>query len=148
MTIPWIQATEAVVGENHPDGLEDVANRAPRFIVSNSGLGDAGGWDGGTFPGFLPNFVGAGTPEGVITAAVGLFYHDSDNAILYYKASGVGNTGWLQITIGAAQETRTLGFSIGGGGTVLSLGLVGYLSYPSGWGAATLNRWTLLADQL
>ena len=106
MTIPWIQATEDVTGENHPDGDTDVANRAPRFIVTTSGLGDDGSWDGGSFPGFLPNFVGGANPDGLITATVGKFYHDDAAVKLYYKLTGSGNTGWIEIvTTGAVAES-------------------------------------------
>jgi len=108
MTIPWIQANEDVTGENHPDGDADVANRAPRFITITSGLGADGSWDGGSFPGFLPNFVGSGTPEAVITATVGKFYHDDTNAKLYYKMTGVGDTGWIELpTVATAAATES-----------------------------------------
>ena len=40
---------------------------------------------------------GAGTPEGVVTAAVGSLYTRTDggvNTTLYVKQTGTGNTGW------------------------------------------------------
>ena len=43
-------------------------------------------------------FVGNGTPEGVVTAPVGSTYHRRDGGALtsfYVKESGTGNTGWV-----------------------------------------------------
>lgn len=48
-------------------------------------------------PADLRNFTGAGTPEGVVTAAVGSRYVDTaatNGAVEWIKASGTGNTGW------------------------------------------------------
>ena len=42
--------------------------------------------------------TGAGTPEGVVTAAVGSLYTRTDGGLLttlYVKESGAGNTGWV-----------------------------------------------------
>jgi hypothetical protein len=42
--------------------------------------------------------VGAGTPEGVVTAAPGSLYQRTNggaNTSLYVKESGTGNTGWV-----------------------------------------------------
>lgn len=41
---------------------------------------------------------GAGTPEGVVTAVVGVLYQRTDggaSTTLYVKESGTGNTGWV-----------------------------------------------------
>ena len=41
---------------------------------------------------------GSGSPEGVVTAAVGALYTRTDggaNTTLYVKESGAGNTGWV-----------------------------------------------------
>ncbi len=41
---------------------------------------------------------GAGTPEGVVTAAIGSMFTRTDggaSTTLYVKESGVGNTGWV-----------------------------------------------------
>ncbi len=43
---------------------------------------------------------GAGSPEGVLTAAVGSLYTDTTAGTLYIKASGTGNTGWTAMTSG------------------------------------------------
>lgn len=40
---------------------------------------------------------GAGSPEGVLTAAVGSLYTDTTNGVLYIKATGTGNTGWTDV---------------------------------------------------
>lgn len=45
-----------------------------------------------------PSTVGTGSPEGVITAAVGATYHRTDGGAstsFYVKESGAGNTGWV-----------------------------------------------------
>ena len=50
---------------------------------------------GSVYPGV---YVGIGSPEGVITAAVGSLYQRKDGAAatsLYVKESGTGNTGWV-----------------------------------------------------
>lgn len=42
-------------------------------------------------------YVGAGTPEAVVTAPIGSLYLNSSggaNTTLYVKESGTGNTGW------------------------------------------------------
>jgi hypothetical protein len=42
--------------------------------------------------------VGAGTPEGSVTAGVGSVYQRTNggaNTSLYVKESGTGNTGWV-----------------------------------------------------
>ena len=46
----------------------------------------------------LYNYVGSGSPEGVVTAPVGSIYHRTDGGAstsLYVKESGTGNTGWI-----------------------------------------------------
>jgi Pectate lyase superfamily protein len=47
------------------------------------------------------NIRGSGSPEGVVTAAVGSTYQRTDGAAgnsLYIKESGTGNTGWVPVT--------------------------------------------------
>jgi len=39
-------------------------------------------------------FSGTGSPEGVLTAAIGSIYTDTTTGDLYKKISGTGNTGW------------------------------------------------------
>lgn len=39
---------------------------------------------------------GVGSPEGVVTAAVGTTYVRTDTNGLWYKTSGSGNTGWTE----------------------------------------------------
>lgn len=46
--------------------------------------------------GLIPSlYSGSGSPEGVVTAAVGSIYTDTATGNLYKKQSGVGNTGWV-----------------------------------------------------
>lgn len=42
--------------------------------------------------------LGTGSPEGVSTADAGAFYWDQSAEQLYFKDSGVGNTGWRLIS--------------------------------------------------
>lgn len=53
-----------------------------------SGLG--GGGSGTT------GLSGSGSPEGVVTAAVGTTYVRTDTGGFWYKTSGSGNTGWTE----------------------------------------------------
>lgn len=48
----------------------------------------------------------AGTPESVVTAGVGAISHDTTNGVLYVKATGTGNTGWVSLQR-AASDTVT-----------------------------------------
>jgi len=46
-------------------------------------------------------FQGSGTPEGVVTAAIGSWFSRSDGGqatAVYYKESGSGNTGWIGVS--------------------------------------------------
>jgi len=45
-------------------------------------------------PSDFPDHKGAGSPEGHQVGAVGQSYVDTTNGALYFKASGLGNTGW------------------------------------------------------
>jgi hypothetical protein len=40
------------------------------------------------------NFIGNGSPEGVVTAAPGARYYDRVSMLQYVKLTGTGNTGW------------------------------------------------------
>ena len=40
---------------------------------------------------------GTGSPEGVVTANVGTSYVDVTNEVVYFKAIGSGNTGWIVV---------------------------------------------------
>lgn len=46
----------------------------------------------------IPWLSGNGSPEGVVTANVGAYYLDIAGSIFFGKTSGVGNTGWSQIS--------------------------------------------------
>ena len=41
--------------------------------------------------------TGVVPPEGVVTAAVGEFYWDTNAKALWIKETGAGNTGWYQL---------------------------------------------------
>ncbi len=52
---------------------------------------------------------GTGSPEGVVTAAVGSTYQRIDGApgtTLYVKEQGTGNTGWMPVSAAAAQAVQ------------------------------------------
>jgi hypothetical protein len=54
----------------------------------------------GTSLGSVMRFVtNAGTPESSVTAPVGRFCVDTSNDDLYYKKTGSGNTGWVNLTV-------------------------------------------------
>lgn len=90
--IPWIQYGERVVGENSPDYPDDVANRAVKFLITQSDFGSAD-----LFPGFLVRHLVVATPEASLTANPGIAAVDTANARLYIKMTGVGNIGWVAI---------------------------------------------------
>lgn len=57
----------------------------------NDTTGGGGGGTGGA------GVVGAGSPEGVVTANPGTIYFDSTGDSLWIKETGAGNTGWQQL---------------------------------------------------
>jgi hypothetical protein len=69
----------------------DIAPKGNLNFASNKGINFSG--NGGVLW-----RVGAGTPEGAITAPVGSLYTRTDGGLLstlYVKESGTGNTGWV-----------------------------------------------------
>lgn len=59
-------------------------------------------------------YAGAGSPEGVITAAVGSGYHRTDGAAgttIYTKVTGAGNTGWRPVSVGGSTAYSTTNVS-------------------------------------
>lgn len=46
-------------------------------------------------PGNVGHYSVVGTPEGAVTAPVGSFATNRTNGDIYYKATGIGNTGWV-----------------------------------------------------
>lgn len=54
-------------------------------------IASGGGGTGGA------GIVGAGSPEGVVSAPPGTIYFDSTGDSLWIKESGVGNTNWIQL---------------------------------------------------
>lgn len=102
--IAWLTDGEPIYCKVNPsfpraDGsTNDVTNRPLREVLSYSGVNpDA------DFVGFPQLFRGSGSPEGVITSPVGHLYFQDNGAAgakLWYKGTGVGNTGWEQSTGG------------------------------------------------
>jgi hypothetical protein len=64
------------------------------LIAIAEGINSGGGGGGGG----TVNYSGAGSPEGVQTAAVNSVYRDTATGALWWKVSGAGNTGWEQMT--------------------------------------------------
>lgn len=52
---------------------------------------------------------GSGSPEGSVTATVGNLYSDQTNGHLYIKASGIGQTGWIQLQTGTSGSGDVVG---------------------------------------
>lgn len=59
-------------------------------------------------------FSGDGSPEGVVTAAVGKFYMDLTNGAIYAKTSGSGNTGWTDLGGSGGAPSGPAGGVLGG----------------------------------
>lgn len=60
------------------------------YTSSSQAQGDCGCGNTATL------YTGAGSPEGVIDAAIGSLYTDTDNDLIYVKTTASGNTGWQQ----------------------------------------------------
>ncbi len=138
-----------------------ILNNFGEFLIKNDAFDtdlfrvtDAGiiGLVGGNIHG------GTGTPEGSITGGVGDVFMRDDGALgtmLYYKASGAGNTGWRPIDTGVKEESGavTLDWEDGivnvdtsGGAVVVTLPDVSaftgknYLIRRDGANTVTINR--------
>lgn len=90
----FIQA-QYVVMQAHDDlTVERVATAGAGLSITDGGAGLAA-----TFAVICPNYCGNGSPESVVTAAVGSWYLQRDAAStthpLWAKRSGTGNTGWV-----------------------------------------------------
>lgn len=55
--------------------------------ASGAGSGGSGG----------AGVTGVGSPEGVVTAPPGTTYLDTSSDSLWFKKTGAGNTGWIQL---------------------------------------------------
>lgn len=82
------------------DTSASVKNKANKVYKMVAGItaemwNDLVGTDEGSVMRFHTN---AGTPEAAVTAPVGRFCVDTTGDDLYYKKTGSGNTGWVQIT--------------------------------------------------
>lgn len=58
------------------------------WVVAGGGGGAGGGGAG---------LIGAGDPEGVVTADPGTTYYATGTATFWVKETGTGNTGWVQL---------------------------------------------------
>ena len=63
-------------------------------LVSLGEITPPGSGSGGTGSGGLN---GVGSPEGVQTASPGTTYLDTSNFNFWAKATGTGNTGWIEL---------------------------------------------------
>jgi hypothetical protein len=58
--------------------------------ILNAIIGSGGGTGGA-------GIVGSGSPEGVVTAPPGTSYFNSATNSFWYKRTGAGNTGWVEL---------------------------------------------------
>ena len=63
--------------------------------------------------------TGTGSPEGVVTAAIGTWYFSDDGTGLYQKTTGTGPTGWTQVS-GGTGGTANLSGTVDPNGSVTS----------------------------
>ena len=69
----------------------DLSAKAHYVSVGTDSSAD---WQLQSGSGATGNFIGSGSPEGVVTASPGARYRDLADQAEYVKTSGVGNTGW------------------------------------------------------
>jgi len=67
-------------------GLSDRDLKIATLVLLCDGGAGGGGGEGGS-----------GDPEGVVTAAVGTTYVNTDDNSFWVKTSGTGNTGWTEL---------------------------------------------------
>jgi hypothetical protein len=96
--LPWfpLELLDAVAGTDAFLEARVAGDTFVRYRMSANGNELLGG-DGTALPA-VRRVVGAGSPEGVVTAGVGSTYQRSDGGAgtcFYVKESGSGNTGWV-----------------------------------------------------
>lgn len=92
-------------------------------------------------------YTGAGSPNGVVTAPVGSMYRDTTNGVLYLKATGAGNTGWLSIGGTSGSGTAVSAFvGTGSDGVVNFDGTNTFAAFTSTTGSAPNLVYTLTRD--
>lgn len=64
--------------------------------ILNALRNSLGGGGGGSGTG-QNGVTGVGSPEGVVTANAGTPYYDTAADSFWFKKSGTGNTGWVQL---------------------------------------------------
>lgn len=85
------------------DGISESA--ALNFLAGTTDFGDAAALR--AIASLVNAMTGGGSPEGVVTAAVGALYVDETTPGLYQKTSGSGNTGWTAVGGAAGLDGST-----------------------------------------
>lgn len=105
---------------------------ALNFLAGTTDFGDASAIR--RIAAYIDAATGSGSPEGAVTGNVGDLYTDYTNGHLYIKASGTGNTGWVQLESatsgsgdvngpGSATDNALVRFDGTGGKTVQNSGI-------------------------
>jgi lysophospholipase L1-like esterase len=83
----------------------------PDVNIARSAAGELTfyGSTGATYGNIVTGLIrkNAGTPESAVTAPVGAICQDTTNGLLYVKASGTGNTGWVKLSTISSTDTLT-----------------------------------------
>lgn len=115
-TEKWTVGTS---GDFTPGAASSYSIGSSSLPILNATLNGKLFWNGTTV---FDNY-GTGSPEGVVTAAVGSIYRRTNGAsgtTLYVKESGSGNTGWTPITSGAAAPLTATYIGYGDGSNILT----------------------------
>ena len=115
-TEKWTVGTS---GDFTPGAASSYSIGSSSLPILNATLNGKLFWNGTTV---FDNY-GTGSPEGVVTAAVGSIYRRTNGAsgtTLYVKESGSGNTGWTPITSGAAAPLTATYIGYGDGSNLLT----------------------------
>ncbi len=87
---------------------------------------------------------GTGTPEAVVTAGIGALFSDISGGVIYIKATGSGNTGWVVIQTGSGGP-GIIGPEFFGAGYDGDVALDGSTAAPS-WASKSSGVYTLNRD--
>lgn len=74
-----------------PKNTDTIRILEVRILNALRAAGGSGGGTGGA------GITGSGSPEGVVTATAGTTYLDTATDSLWFKKTGAGNTGWIQL---------------------------------------------------
>ena len=107
----WTNATErwtvGTAGHLTPGAATTYNIGSASLPINDLTIGGKLYWTGST----VFDFSGSGSPEGVVTAAVGSVYRRTNGGVattLYVKESGSGNTGWSAVGGGGGSGITTL----------------------------------------